>query len=155
MYQYAVIANLERDGTDLYTLSSLPLHVTILSIFFSEREPLELARLVIDAAAGRQSFSIKVTGRALFGPDADIPVTTVEKTEMLEALHLRLLEATAGTASFRAPQYTGDGFSPHVTDQAGRTLQEDQSVMIDNLTFVEIDGQDVRVVEVMNLASAT
>lgn len=151
MRQYAIIANLERNGTKHYTLSSLPLHVTVLSIFFSEREAEFFVKIIGSVASGFGAIKTHTTQRALFGVDEDIPVTLVEKTDELERLHLRLLKKVTDTVTFRAPQFTGRNFGPHVTDQSGTSVDVGKQLIIDNLSLVEIKDQEVTILCVEEL----
>ena len=155
MRQYAVIVNLESEKSDRYTMSSLPLHLTILSIFFSDKPPSFFTTQVIDIADDTRQFNIKTTGRALFGINEDISVTLVKKNDELRKLHLRLLDAVSDHVSFRAPQFLGDGYGPHITDQGDREAPGDGDLLVGKLMLVEIIDQDVLVRSDHILSSAT
>lgn len=155
MRQYAVIANLDGSGVNRYTMSSLPLHVTILSIFYSEEAPSFFGEIANDIAKASDAINVETIGRALYGVDEDIPVTLVRKTPALANLHHRLLDRVSGNVTFRTPQFTGDNFGPHVTDQSERYLPEGTDLVLDNLTLVEIEDQDVIVRSVHDLRIAT
>lgn len=155
MRQYAVITNLESERAVHYTLSSLPLHVTILSIFFSDEQPLLFSETLGALATKTRSINTRTTGRALFGVNEDIPVTLVKKTKELNDLHQQRLKAVSEYVSFRAPQFTGRNFGPHITNQQDRSVPEETDLLLDNLSLVEIIDQDVLVRSIHHLSAAT
>ncbi len=139
---FAVIANLEA-GADGYTMATLPLHVTLLTIFESTLDSAQLNTIVGAVAAANTAFDVPSLERALFGVNEDVPVTRVVRSPALFALHSQLLSEVKDHARFRTPQFTGDGYGPHVTDQGERCLAVGETARIDNLTLVEISGEDV------------
>ena len=124
-------------------MSSLPLHLTILSIFFSEKDPSFFSGIANETTGSCKPLIVRATKRALFGVGEDVPVTLIEKTPELAELHNQILSRVSGYVSFRAPQFVGDNFSPHVTDQAGRAVSLDTKLELDNLTLLEIEDQNV------------
>ena len=155
MRQYAVIVNLESAQAERYTMSSLPLHITILSIFSSDQQHSFFTTILAKIAEDARQLTVRTAGRALFGVDQDIPVTLVENSDQLRKLHLRLLDAVSDHVSFRAPQFVGDGYGPHITDQGDRKAGRGDSLILDNLMLVEIVDEDVHVRSDHILSSAT
>ena len=145
MNQYAVLINLESKTADRYTLSSLALHVTILGIFSTKQNAQFFTAVLAEQAESQTSIKTVATSRALFGINRDIPVTVVEQTEPLLQLHTNLINSVRDVAEFRAPQFIGSAFGPHVTDQGNRRVEVGSKVILDNLTLVEILDQDVLV----------
>lgn len=143
MRQYAVIANLEDTREGQYTMTSLPLHVTFLSIFFSNESASFFARINEEIAKGTHAIRVITTGRTRYGAHQEIPVTLVEEVPEIANLHNQLLDRVSAHTSFRAPQFTGANFKPHVTDQGERVVSVGTQLELNNLTLVEIEEQDV------------
>jgi hypothetical protein len=135
-------------------MTSLPLHVTILTIFFSEEQPPFFASILQRVAMETRSFSTQTTGRALYGVDEDIPVTLVQMTTELGELHQTLLDEVSGSVSFLAPQFVGENFGPHVTDQSEHSIPVGTTFPVDNLMLVEIIDQNVFVRSFHSLGAA-
>ena len=154
MNQYAVMTNLDSGPAAACTLASLPLHVTILSIFFSQSPAPVISGLLEDAAACFKATRVTTIGRARFGVNRDIPVTLVEPTDTLIGWHTGLLRAVSGHATFRAPGFLGEHYTPHVTDQQARALAVGEDILLDNLTFVQITGEDVHVLRTLPLTGS-
>ena len=154
MRQYAVIANLETVRGKHFSLSSLPLHVTILSIFFSVERPSFFSKVLKNAAAETRTVTVKTIGRALYGVNRNVPVTLVDRSHELKKLHLKLLDEVSEKVSFQAPQFTGENYGPHVTDQEDRSIPVGIDLSVDNLSLVEIVEPDVVIRSVHHLAIA-
>ncbi len=154
MTQYAVIAILDEPAA-AYTMTTLPLHLTFLGIFSSLEAPAFFSAKIEAVAGATPPLTTTARDRAMFGVGKDIPVTTVEKTPAIAALHETLLAAVDGHAEFRAAQFTGEGFGPHVTDQGGRCIEPDTVINIEALSLVEVVGDDVFVRAMHPLTCAT
>jgi 2'-5' RNA ligase len=136
--QLVVIAPLTalRMG-DHFAVAHFPLHVTLLppGEFVGSAE---LTRIVAEVADTKDSFDVRGTATALFGPHADIPVTLV-RIEPARRLHLDLYRAVGKLGWLpRDPQYSGPGFIPHVTATVASSLAVGASLRVTELAVVEV-----------------
>jgi hypothetical protein len=78
-----------------------------------------------------------VTGksREMFGPEHDVPMTEVEKTPMLEALHADLATVYSDVATLASAHFPV--FRPHVTDNGGAALKVGGTEMLRSISLVE------------------
>ncbi len=143
MNKYAVISNLET-SKPVHALHNLPLHVTLIGIFSSLEQPDYFEPTIKKVAQKHSVVHTEAMDHQNFG-DADMPimVTELENTEQLKLLHQDLISALTAEIKDMNPHFLPKTYRPHVTDQKDRSIQADKEVRIDNLIFVQIDGNHV------------
>lgn len=123
---------------DAFTLQSWPLHLTVAPTFVIDGglptvlaavTPLLVHQPPLDVVAGQEYG---------FGRAGRFPVTLIEPTVELNRLHTQLVAALlAAGAEFDHPEFTGDGYRPHVTIKgepgvrAGDRLTLRQAAIVD------------------------
>lgn len=143
MKKYAIISNLEA-SKPVHKMDSLPLHVTLVGIFSSAQEPDHFKSFLETISQKFNSVSVKTVSREDFGDNQkSVMVTTLEKTEELVKLHQTLVSSLGDEIKTMNPNFLPDTYRPHVTDQNKKSVAVGTSVALDNLTLVEIDGNDV------------
>jgi 2'-5' RNA ligase len=152
--QLVVIAPLTalRVG-DHFAVAQFPLHVTLLppGEFVSAAE---LTRIVAEVADTADSFDVRGTASALFGPHADIPVTLV-RVDPARGLHLDLYRAVEKLGWLpRDSQYSGPGFVPHVTATAATSLAVGASLRVTELAVVDV-GERATILSLHRLQNAS
>jgi hypothetical protein len=116
---HAYLLALEIEPVDINKVYvALPLHLTMMSWFYSDKTPAEVVR-VIQPVVEQQSPIELVSGEPdLFGIEKDVPVNRLVDEATLKQFHQSLHDAlrTVG-ARYKSPEWVGDGFRPHVTRQ--------------------------------------
>ncbi len=126
------------------TYNPLPSHLTLMSRFWSDLSPDELAEAVKPLFRQTKSIELIFGEAAMLGPK-QVAVHLVENTKELKDLHLRLhsLLNTRGV-TYTAPQFVGNGHKPHVSRREGEqfTAGHRQMAKAAYLIEVEIKGKD-------------
>lgn len=138
--KYVIVQLLEEvpEGTE-FAMSEWPLHVTVVGVFATDWSIPDMAERLMTLLIGRRSFATYAKDEAYFGPNQDIRVTLVEKTEELAKLHgdvCALLER--GGLRLNDPQFAREGFRPHATVQEHAALQSGETVVFDALTIIDM-----------------
>jgi hypothetical protein len=121
-------------------VGTVPLHLTVLP---KVRVPSDrsgaVAAAVRDIAATTAPLTIVADGRAGFGQDGAVRVTTVVLSEELRLLHARLLEDVCNAGGSPAqPGYVGEGYRPHISDTFdGRLINPGEHVVLASLTILD------------------
>lgn len=143
MSKYAVIANLEAPKS-VHDLHNLPLHVTLIGIFSSVELPEYFEPIIKNVAQKHSVVHTETNGRQNFGSqEKPIMVTELLNTKQLRSLHQDLISASSTEIQDMNPHFLPDTYRPHITDQNGRSVSLHEEIVLNNLTFVEIDGNKV------------
>jgi 2'-5' RNA ligase len=125
----------EADG---FTLAGWPLHLTVAPTFVVQADLDAVVASVEPILAGAPVLRLRVGVDEGFGRAGRIPVSLVEPTAELTALHTRLMEALSRIgAVWDDPDFAGAGFRPHVTmtrlhrAQPGDLLRLVQAAIVD------------------------
>lgn len=140
MQKYVLVKFLEGVADELeFSVDAWPLHVTLAANFSVDWENTDL-HSKLDALLARKA-PIKVTAGhdEYFGPAKQTRVTVLHMTPALVSLHKDIFELLkqAG-AIFDEPRYLNEGYRAHATVQAHRRLNEDDEILIDELTIVDM-----------------
>lgn len=138
--KYAIIQLLEEapEGME-FSASDWPLHVTLVDVFAIDWSVREMAERLMTLLTGRKPVTALAIGNTYFGPDRDIRVTLLDRTESLAKLHgdvYALLER--GGLKVNNPQFALEGFRPHATVQEHATLKTGDTVVFDALTIIDM-----------------
>lgn len=120
----------------------LPLHCTLLQPFVTANDVRSLASGLTKVLQKHCPVMLKATDTALFGPNDNVPVHKVELTPEIKDLHqsiIALLEAT--NAQTKNPEWSGDGYQPHVSNLPNRTFEIGSQKLVEGVVLIEIlDG---------------
>lgn len=117
---------------------ALPLHCTVVHWFRSEKPPAEIIRAITEIVSSTPPLEI-ISGKPdLFGKDKDVPVNRIEKDETILELHKTLHTALQriGVTDV-VPEWTQDGFIPHVTRQRSGRFEEGRRIVAHKLYLTE------------------
>lgn len=143
MSKYAVISNLESPK-QVHDLSNFPLHVTLIGIFNSDKLPEYFEPIIKKAAQKHSAVHTKDIGRQNFGSqEKPIMVTELQNTVQLRNLHKDLITALSGELNDMNTHFLPGTYRPHVTEQNERAASFREKIVLDNLTFVQIEGNHV------------
>jgi hypothetical protein len=146
---YFVVSILEPHG-DTIDRRDWHLHVTVLPEFRAIVAEVVLAQRMADVASAFPAFEISGAGDAWFGPNGDVHVRVVDSDE-LRQLHRALMDAFSDVIVPLLPQYCGDGFGGHVSDQIHRSMAEGERLPVSSVSLVRLVGDEARVLETVAL----
>ena len=94
-------------------MADWPLHITVFPPFLTSAEPADVAAAIEEAAAGQPALAAAVGPDALFGRRHNIPVSLVDDSPALTALHRALKDSMRQFAAApEEPAFTGRAFAP-------------------------------------------
>lgn len=156
--KYCLVAFLEDVAErHQYHYSSWPLHTTLADVFAVPLTTQELLQLLTNCIPVLHSVKTKAEDDRFFGPEKQVRVTLLHKTKEITALHEDIItELKKAGAVFNDPQYTLDGFLPHVTVQRHARVQAGDDVHIQSIGLVDMfpdgDGHERKVLKTWQLA---
>jgi len=154
-YLVALPIDKMRHGDTYRHGESLPLHCTLMHWFRLDEEQSDLrtrlSQKLTSIAGSREHDSVKMRsgGRALFGPQGDVPVTLLHRNVPLELMHTELLLFLALWQSApKVLQWIGAGYRPHVADVNGHMFAPHRQRTARTLVLAErVDGGTKTIVE--------
>lgn len=97
----------------------LPAHLTLISRFWSELSPSEIANMALASFTHSKPVELLFGAEAVIGPKKT-KVHLVENTLELKNLHSQLCEVLAKHGvTITQPQFIGEGYLPHVSKREG------------------------------------
>jgi hypothetical protein len=123
-----------------------PMHATLLQSFLVDSSVDTVAALVRDRAEGTGLVTAIGDHEEGFGPDRDIRVTVLGDAQQLVALHEALLADFGALPGFApdVPEWTGEGYRPHVTAGPWGALEPGDAVAFDRIAVVDVGTADGR-----------
>lgn len=116
---------------------NLPLHLTHVDSFRADLDPAEMEARLQGALAGQKAFEAKALKDELYGPNKDIPVTVLELTPELKALHAIIMDLLQIEGAFvKNPHFHREGFRPHVSIYEPRRVTVDEGILIRDISIV-------------------
>lgn len=155
--KYAIVQLLEEttEGAE-FSASEWPLHVTIVDVFAINWSAQEMAERLMTLLTGRPPATASAMGHTYFGPNQDVQVTLLVRTDSLTKLHgdvYALLER--GGLKMNNPQFAHEGFRPHATVQKHAALKPGDTVVLNALTIIDMfpggDPHRRKVLKTINL----
>ncbi len=155
--KYCLVAFLEpvSDGAEFH-YSSWPLHVTLADVFSVPLGKDELIALLDTVAPKLKAVTVTARDDTFLGSEKQVRVTLLEKNEDIAALHLQIVkELEKADAVFNDPQFTHDGFLPHVTVQHHARIHKNDLVSIKTVSLLDMfpggDPHQRKVLKTWNL----
>ncbi len=137
-----VVAHILDDHRAGDRFTMWPLHVTVLPPF--EAPGLEsVSEFIEPIVRSEEPIQLQVGERAKFGPK--LLVQKIVPSPELASLHTKLLQAGESAGWNIMGRYTGNHYTPHITQKAGRSF-EAAAFLLDRLSIVENIGQGYRVI---------
>lgn len=144
------------DGAQ-YHMSDWPLHTTLADVFAADFANTTLQRELEDLLTHAPSFTIHPLRNAQLGsPHSPVDVTLLEPTAELTSLHTNLIDLLEKHgAIFNTPEYTREGFLPHVTVRSKQFLDPQTEIVIRSVSLIDLfpdsDWQQRRIVQTFQL----
>jgi hypothetical protein len=119
-----------------FTVDSLPLHISIIDSFEVNLEADELAAKLRAALKNQKPFSVMALADEMYGPEKDIPVTTLELSAELVSLHRIIIALLMQEgAVLKNPQFNGDNFTPHISIYGSKRVNPGEQVLINDISI--------------------
>jgi hypothetical protein len=140
MTRYVTVLPLEPLAVgDGFSVSSWPLHVTIVPTFETELSPQAVGAAIDFATVGQAPITAVVGEDAMFGSFATVRVALVTPSPPLDTLHRVSLAGVAALgAVFDDPQFIGDGYRPHVTATRRRRSNPGDILRLSQIALVDM-----------------
>jgi hypothetical protein len=137
--KYTIVCFFSNDPKVDFPASDWPLHATMLDTFKTPWSLAILSQALADLAASTEPFESIAIQSALLGEARDVPVKLLKLRGGLITLHQELLKlAEAGSFIFNTPEFVGDGFLPHATDQADGEVQIGHKYLLEDISLVDM-----------------
>lgn len=123
-----------------------PLHVTVVPRFSIDMSAEALFSLTKNLVRNQTPATAIAADDEYFGEDNSVHVTLLDMSDELIRMHMHLYtELQKAGAVFDEPKYCGQNYRAHVTVQKSGRLQRGDSVLVDQLTLVDMfHAQDIR-----------
>lgn len=141
MSRYVVVAPLTPMVVgDRFITREWPLHVTLIQVFASEATPAEIGSRLAAVGSGASAITVVAGEPANFGPSKTIPVTVVEPSAALDALHALCVQAVGDLAPvYENPEYMGPGYRPHVTVKRNARVTVGEVLELQQIALVDME----------------
>lgn len=139
--RYVVVAPLTPMSVgDRFITREWPLHVTLLQVFASDATPAQIGRRLATVADAAPSLTVVAGADESFGPSRTIPVTVIEPSAALAALHTACVTAMDELRPvYENPEYMGEGFRPHVTVKRHARITAGEVVELRQIALVDME----------------
>lgn len=113
-----------------------PYHITVVPWFEIEDSAIAVA-IMNKVAAMLPAFSADYEGLSMFGPQQNVPVTTLDSSCLQELHSFLATDLENEGAYFVAPHYMFGGYHPHITNIQGNSLPSGGSVPVKKLWLIK------------------
>lgn len=131
----------ELDAGYRFPASDWPLHLTLVRPFaVAEESVADLEEKLAKTFSQQDPIGITFEKSAQFGPEQNVPVTTIAVNAELQSLHDRLLALTEENGASNDPRWSGAAYRPHVTRQRTGAMEPGESAKLSSASI--LDYQD-------------
>ncbi len=124
---------------DTVSRRKYPLHVTVVPWFkLGSAIKENIFSSISKIAKETKPFQFSVKGEALFGPENDVPVNLVTKSEDLTKLHLKLAYTIEASGAIIESKYVKDFYRPHISHTGALKAQPGDTCLLDNLALLQL-----------------
>ena len=138
--KYAIVQLFENVPEGMqFSSSDWPLHATIVDVFAIDWDAPTIVANLAELLAHHAQAATVAGDDTFFGPDKQVRVVLLQKTDSLIELHndvVRLLEKSGLQPN--NPQYIGKGFVPHSTVQKHARLHKGDAISFNALTIIDM-----------------
>lgn len=122
-----------------FSMDSWPPHVTLADVFAIDTEPLRLIEHLDKRLDSHSMLNAKTISEEWFGEKKTIRVGLIEKTNDLLGLHEEILNVLERHGVvFNNPEYTHQGFLPHITIEADTVFEPGTIIKFDSISLVDM-----------------
>lgn len=137
--KYTAVCFLELNPRLNFPATKWPLHITLLDTFKTDWQVDKLASALGDLAEATRPFTALVTNSVMLGENKDEPVKLLAPSEDIQRLHYDLLLlGDKASLVFNTPEFVGNGFLPHITDQRYSNVEIGKSYQFSTISLVDM-----------------
>lgn len=148
MQKYLVVSFINPENvSDTFSAANWPLHCTLLPNFSTEALPEDVILAVSKVATSHQQIIVEIGEEALFGPDANFPVSLVLPTQQVLEFHTSLTSRLEPLhITYDNPQFVHEGYRPHITIQENARVHQGNFLTIKTISLIDMipDGDTTR-----------
>lgn len=142
MHAYLLVLEIEPVMVNKVYVA-LPLHCTVVPWFRSNQSPANILKAITSIVQDQPQIELISGSDDLFGKDKDVPVNRIVNHEEVREFHTKLLTVLQGIGvTDTQPQWTKDGFTPHVTRQKSGQFEEGRRFTATKLYLAEAMAPD-------------
>lgn len=132
-----------------------PAHVTLAPNFFVDGTVDELVAAVRGAGSLTEPMVLTFAGRALFGPNRDVPVRLVRSTRV-SGVHRRLADQLETLPGFAAeePAFWRHGYRPHLTLRPTIAVREGDSLSACCIAIARLGETEAEIVAELGMLAS-
>ena len=139
MRKFIVVSIIPPEFPQEFPDQDWPPHVTLLGSFATHLPVAELSQRLSAACARHAPIEVRGATRQMFGPNLDVPVTEVWRTDALAALRSEIMQRFGTDVEYASRPYPT--YRPHVTDQRGGTLAVGATARLESISLIEKDSE--------------
>ena len=141
MSRYVVVLPLTPMAVgDRFSTREWPLHVTLVQVFASDATPARVGSCLAVVAAAASPITAVAGEDEDFGPSRTIPVTVIEPSVELDALHAACVMALDRLGPvYENPEYMDEGYRPHVTVKRHQRVTAGDRLELRQIALVDMD----------------
>ncbi len=136
-------------------VSRLPLHMSLVHWFSTNAPFSQIDTKLQDALKSQKTMTLSVGDEDFFGPDKNILVNKITKEKELINTHKAIIQALSYlNITHTNPEWTNDGWNPHVTHQKNRHLNKDDKFLFNSVSLIASDnygGGSRKILDTINL----
>lgn len=155
MKEYIIVAWLKPPKETLFKRTTFPLlfplHMTVVGTFYPNISTEKIVDILNGVCATQKLFTSHGKSRELYGPNLDVPVTTVERTEEIHTLHKQFLKALGLSVRLKVPKYNNESYSPHISDAVEGAINPGDKLSFNSISLVELKEQELEIEHTWNL----
>ncbi len=116
-----------------------PLHLTVLAWFNATASvKQDILEKIGEIAKKTEPITFKVEGKALFGPNEDVPVNLVALNQQLNDFHNNLTTTVEDAGAVIESDYVKELFRPHISHSEGMQVQPSDEYKLDEISLLQL-----------------
>ena len=138
--KWAIVSLLQNvpDGS-LFYYTDFPLHVTLAGVFSINKSGSDIIHEIQQLTIDQPSFEIEGDEKDMFGPDRNIAVMKIKRSQELLELHSKIHERLVALgAVYNSPEYQGAGYVAHSTFQRSGKLNTGEKRRISSVSLIDL-----------------
>lgn len=126
-----------------YSMEDWPPHITLADVFSVDGDSSNLIENLREKLSTVKPVQTKIICEDWFGDHKSIHVRLLDKTTDFQRLHDEIVDVLKNLGcKFNNPEFTEDGFKPHLTVQKDGKLEIGDNLTIDTITLIDMFPND-------------
>lgn len=138
--KYTIICLLENfEEGYCFSSRNWPLHTTFIDTFAIDLDVETLEKILTEMTSKLDTTSTKAIGDEFFGAKKEVHVILLENNDDMKTIHHKLLgRLKKCNIELNDPQFSEEGYLPHVTVQKNSKVEIGDTVPITNLALIDM-----------------